>query len=139
MVVVDASVVYKWIVDERDEATKSAVSLRNQLLTKDIDVVSSDLLFYEIANTLAYKAHLSISDVKKAWRNFILLNIPTTPVTKTIASQCLELSQKFHISVYDASYIVLAKTKRCDMITADKKLINRVRLPFVRNILDYQS
>ncbi|MCL4360219.1 type II toxin-antitoxin system VapC family toxin [Patescibacteria group bacterium] len=134
MIVVDASVVYKWVVDEQDEATRRAVKLRNTYLAKREKVVAPDILLYEIGNIFAYKTKLSPKDISKAWQSFLLLDIPTVSATASFITGCLTVSRKYAISVYDAAYVELAREKKCRLITADTVLVKRVHQPFVRSL-----
>ena len=55
------------------------------------------------------------------------------------ADKALEVAYESDITVYDASYIALAKIKDTYMYTADKKLIKRLKkeyLKYVKNIKD---
>ncbi|MEK9143942.1 MAG: type II toxin-antitoxin system VapC family toxin [Patescibacteria group bacterium] len=137
MIIVDASVVYKWIIHEQDEAVGAALLLRDRYIAGDARVSAPDLLLYEIANILAYKASLSRLDAQEAWKNFLLLDLPVVTATRIFVGECLTFSRQYHISVYDAAYVILAKIKQCDLVTADKKLVARVKLPYVRSILSY--
>lgn len=134
MIVVDASVVYKWIVDEEGRDTQSARKLRDDYLNGKIQVTAPDILLYEIANIFAYKTHLTARDGLRAWRSFLLLEIPVTSATPPFITETLKYSQKYGISVYDASYIALAKKRNCFFVTADAKLVSRVSLSFVHPI-----
>ncbi|HBL52337.1 MAG TPA: PIN domain nuclease, partial [Candidatus Blackburnbacteria bacterium] len=49
----------------------------------------------------------------------------------------VEISKKYEVSVYGASYVVLAKEKKCKLYTADAKFVSLVNLPFVKNLADY--
>lgn len=132
MTILDASVVYKWIIHENDKTTKRALEVRNKAAMGEIDVAAPDLLLYEIANILVYKTGLSKSDAHTAWKNFLRFDIPIVPTTKDFITNCLVISGKFRISVYDASYVTLAKLKHAEFLTADRKLAQKVSLPFVR-------
>lgn len=132
MIVVDASVVIKWVVDENDEATRRAIKLRERYLSGEENIICPDLLLYEIGNIFAYKTQLPSIAVTKAWQSFVLLAIPTVSATTELITDCLKFSQKYKITVYDAAYVALAELKKCSLVTADKKLVNRVNLPFVR-------
>lgn len=134
MIVVDASVVYKWIVDEEGGDTRSARKLRDDYLSGKIQVTAPDILLYEIANIFAYKTHLAAHDALRAWKSFLLLEIPVTSATLPFIAEALKYSQKYGISVYDASYIALAKKRNCSFVTADTKLVSRVSLSFVQSI-----
>ncbi|MBI3577763.1 type II toxin-antitoxin system VapC family toxin [Candidatus Gottesmanbacteria bacterium] len=132
MIVVDASVVYKWIIHEAEEGVNEALRLREQLAVGDIDVTAPDILLYEISNVLAHKSSLSRGEGQKAWKNFLLFDISFVSVTKDSASEYFAISEQFGISSYDAAYVALAKTKNTQLITADKKLAAKVKPPLVR-------
>lgn len=131
MIVVDASVVFKWIVSEDETSTRAARQLRQQYLLGKEKIIAPDILLYEIANIFAYKTKLSFEDVAKAWQSFQSLEIPVVAATEAYIGDCLKFSQRHQISVYDASYVVLAQKRKCRFITADKRLVARVNLPFV--------
>lgn len=138
MIIVDTSVVYKWFVDEDEQTTRPARVLRDRYIHGEESVTAPDILLYEIANIIANKARLSEIRLQRAWKSFLELEISVVLPTMTFVGDCLKLSRKYHISVYDAAYIVLAQQKHCLCMTADEKLVKRVNLPFVRSIKDYQ-
>lgn len=135
MIVVDASVVFKWVIDEHDAATTASRALRNQFLVAKEEILAPDLLLYEIANILAHKTTLSKTHKQRAWGSFISLNVPIVAATGAYAADCLTFSLKYHVSVYDAAYLVLAKTKGATFVTADEKLAAKVKLPYIQSVL----
>ena len=133
MIIVDASIVYKWIVDEEPLAvTTQARTLLRNLAQDGEEIIAPNILMYEIGNVFAYKAHLEIDDIKKAWQEFSLLPILFEDTNLEFIGSCIEFSKKHIVSVYDAAYAVLAKEKRCDLITADAKFVRQVNLPYVK-------
>lgn len=48
-----------------------------------------------------------------------------------------EFSKKHNVSVYDASYAVLAMEKKCELITADEKFVKQVNLDFIKSLREY--
>lgn len=87
-----------------------------------IRLISSPLLSFEVSNGM-YAATLSkrISRIsaKKLVESFLKLPI-TYEAVDTL--QALELSFKYKISVYDASYLLLARQKNIPLLTLDKQL-----------------
>lgn len=136
MQVLDASVVYKWVIDEDHPTQQAALKLREEFLLGKTKVIAPDIIFYEIGNILSFKTTLSFSDIKRGWGNFVKLNFPTLTPTLNFIKKCVNFSKKYQVSVYDASYAVLAKEKRCDLITADQKFVKVIDLPFVKYLGD---
>lgn len=135
MVVVDTSIVYKWVREE-DTRHLSLEILYNYLSGKE-KVIVPDILLYELANVLAHKTELTIKDIQEAWNLFIDFNVPIFVPTPNFLKKCLKFAKKYQVSVYDASYAVLAKEKKCDLITSDDKFVKKVKLSFVKSLASY--
>jgi predicted nucleic acid-binding protein len=63
LVVVDASVVVKWFVEE--EHTNAALQLRNDYVDRTVDIASPDLLPYEVLNVLRCNPSLGERQLKE--------------------------------------------------------------------------
>lgn len=138
MVIVDTSLVYKWLIyEEPKEVTESARKLLREFLKGKEKILCPDLLLSELANTLAYKTKLSSSDIDNIWRKFSNINLPLENPTIDFLKKCVDFSIQYHVTVYDASYAVLAKQKNCVLLTADSKFAKKINLPFVRLLIHY--
>ncbi|MFY9484401.1 MAG: type II toxin-antitoxin system VapC family toxin [Patescibacteria group bacterium] len=130
MVVLDASVILKWFRDEPD--SEKALVYRSEHVSGKQQIVCPILLHYELVNALVTKRDLSIRDVtdilKDLQRSQILLASPSIVEDEQYAAI---IAMEKGISYYDASYIALAHRLKANLITADKKLIEKVNLPFV--------
>ncbi|MBI4039181.1 type II toxin-antitoxin system VapC family toxin [Candidatus Daviesbacteria bacterium] len=135
MIVLDASVVYKWIIDEDHPTQVLALRLREEFLLGKTKAMAPNIIFYEIGNILSFKAALSLSDIKRGWGNFVKLNFPVISPTSNFIKKCINFSKKYHVTVYDASYAVLAQERRCKLITADEKFVKSVNLPNILHLL----
>lgn len=120
--VVDTSVVIKWFLDE--EGNKKAQVLKEDHLKKNIRLCTLDLLLYEF--TSAFKNY---SRVKIEEKEFVLalssleqLNLSSYSLGLSELSKLFSLSRKLNLSIYDCSYILLAKKLRSSLYTSDKKL-----------------
>lgn len=133
MVILDASVIYKWFVDEEPQKlTINARNFRKSFLEGKQEVAAPNILLYELANAFAFKANLSIKDIQKFWEKLTKYNIPVISPSIESFQKAIIFSKRFKVSVYDASYSILAKEKGCDLITADEKFVKQVNLPFVK-------
>jgi len=135
MVVVDASVIYKWLVDERPiQTTQKARNILDKFLSNEEEVICPDILLYELANTFAFKTNLSTLDVRRIWGRFIVFKIPVMYPDFVFMTEAIKFSRKFKVSIYDAVYAVLAQDKGCILITADAKFADQVNLPFGKKL-----
>ena len=132
MVVVDTSIVYKWISDESTPDNKPILELLNDYLEGGEQLIVPDILYYELANALSSKSALTKDDIKKAWESFIDFKIDMLHPTPVFMDKTIQFSRQYKVSVYDAAYAVLAKEKKCNLFTADAKFVKQVNLPFVK-------
>ncbi|MBI2266226.1 MAG: type II toxin-antitoxin system VapC family toxin [Armatimonadetes bacterium] len=126
MIVLDASVILKWIFRDEDGEEKAKLYRESHVSGKEIIAVP-DLLFFEIANVLATKTRLSQKDATEAfsllWHfDFELFNFGLEEFLHAIV-----LSRRHKITLYDASYIELAQRLKCRFVTADRKFHEKIR------------
>ncbi len=126
MIVLDASVVLKWIFDDK-EASDRAGRFKDEHVAGTDVVAAPDLLFYEIANVLATKTRLSERAISQAFGLLWEFEFERFDLGEAEFLEGLALSRKYMITLYDASYIVLAKRLKCAFVTSDKKLYERVK------------
>jgi predicted nucleic acid-binding protein len=131
MIVADASVVLKWIMNEQD--TEYALAIREKHVIGESIIAVPDLLFYEIANVLATKISLEKRAARSALRQILALELEMYHFGIEAFIETLETAIQYKITVYDSTYIILAKRLGCPFITADKQLWNKVKdLGFVQ-------
>ena len=118
MRVVDASVVLGWLLEEpgrSGDALEAHVSGAEPL-------VAPELLQYEIANALVRGAGLPGDLARQAYANFEALAIETYSLDTPEYDATIALAAERRLTVYDASYAVLARALGCRLVTADRKL-----------------
>lgn len=135
MVVIDTSVAYKWFSPEKEELLSEALAL----LKNSDALIAPDLIIYELANSWATKTKLKISQIKIFLKDLEEAEIKIEPVSFELVRGAINFSKKYHVSVYDASYAVLAEEKGYDFFTADSKFVKKVNLPFVKHLSEYSS
>lgn len=136
--IVDSSVVFKWFSKgeiDRDLALK----LLSSHISKKIQLMVPNLIFYEIANAWATKSALSAIKVEANLSKLEEANLKIEQIDFNFIKQAVIFSKKYHVSVYDATYAVIAQEKECDLITADDKFANKVNLPFVKKLAVYNN
>lgn len=133
MVIIDTSVVFKWFSKTEDNRQIAKNILEKHLLGQN-EITVPDLLLYEITNAWTTKTKVDLSLINKnllALKNYSL-NI--MPINFNLLKKASEFSVKYKVSVYDAVYAVLAKEKKCNLITADIKFTKKISLSFIKSL-----
>lgn len=125
MYVLDASVILKWFLEEVNSDT--ALTLKQKYLSGIINIAAPDLILYELANALNYQKSFPPESIYTAVESLIDLGIDIIVPTKAILRGAIEIAHKDKISLYDAAYISLAKQLGYCFITADIKLLNKIK------------
>ena len=141
LAVVDASVVFKWQLDDEDCVIQARV-LRNDFDGRHaIKVIAPTLLAYELANALAMSARrkrITPASAAEAMDNLMALGIELKEMNP---ARVLLVALEHGLTAYDAAYVALAEAKGCSLWTGDRQLCSAVsgKLPWVRWIRDYKS
>jgi predicted nucleic acid-binding protein len=131
MIVLDASIILKLIFEEQD--TPLVLQLRENHITGEEKIAAPELLYYELANVLATKVTIPVKNASSALTAIFNLEIETFTLGVEEFLSSISVSRKYKISVYDASYMILAERLSCDFITADVQLFRKTKdLKFVR-------
>lgn len=120
--VIDASVAIKWVVEE--DGTESALALRRQAR-----LIGPDLLTPECANILWKKAQrkeLSRDEALLAARLLQSAEIELLP-TRALLEAATRLAIELGHPAYDCVYLSLAIENDCLFVTADERLVRRIR------------
>ena len=123
--VLDASVIYKWFIDEIYKS--QALKIREKIALSEGNIVIPDLLIYEISNALRYNTNYLNEDIKTAVRSLYDMEIDIVAPIPEVNDIAIDIARSKDIIVYDAYYIALAKEIGYKFITADKKLYNKIK------------
>jgi len=121
-VVVDASVACKWLVMEGD--TLLAVTV----LEREEPLLAPDFIVAEVCSVLWKKRRMGeiseqhTMEAVEALPGFFDELVPTAALGETALNIALTLDHP----VYDCFYLALAQSRKCQMITADKRLLGRL-------------
>lgn len=124
-VVVDASLIVKWFVEE--EGSDKSLKLRDRYIEGKIRIIAPELIFFEVLNALYYKRLFSEDELKEISEALEAYSFTTYSLKGEYADKAIEVAFKNDITLYDASYIALAIIKNTHMYTADSKLIRKLR------------
>jgi|SRR3989338_7241118 len=121
-IVLDTSVVIKWFIPEKGR--NKAIALRDDHIKNKIKLCSRDLLLYEFVSSLKNYSKMRLQDKDFAFAVETLqsVKIGIYPLNYADLPELFILAKKLNISIYDCSYLLLAKKLRAPLYTADKKL-----------------
>jgi predicted nucleic acid-binding protein len=118
--VVDASIVVKWFVPE----IYSEAAIR--FLNGSDELIAPDLIFSEAGNALWKK--VMRAEILPASAKEIIQNLMVSPVklypSGPMLEIALDISIEYRRSLYDSLYLALALSRRCPMVTADRRFFN---------------
>ncbi|MDE2180334.1 MAG: type II toxin-antitoxin system VapC family toxin [candidate division NC10 bacterium] len=136
--VLDTSVIFKWSRQPHEEPlVPQALALLDQYLSGETDIRVPELLFYELGNTIKQKRHLLYGSEETILRDVFTLGLTVHRLDMTLAQETLRIALEHDVTFYDATFIAVAQSVRCNLITADRKLHQKLRaLPFVRFLGD---
>ena len=120
--VMDASVLIKFYVPEI--LSDKAERLLDKVEKKDIDLSAPDLIYPEAGNILWKKQRLkelTRSEVEEI--TDAILSLPLKrEASRSLLPLAVDIAMAYGITVYDASYLSLAKVYETTWITADRRL-----------------
>lgn len=139
-IVVDASVVAKWILEEPDSDLATAVL--SAVEQAQLALLAPEILAAEIGNLLwkaVWRDRMTTVDAEKRYAAFAQV-CPLLIRDSQLAGAALELAMRYHRSVYDCLYVALAEQTPCEFVTADERLYSALKddLPRVRLLRDFR-
>ena len=125
MIVLDASVVFKWFQEE--PGSKQALQFEQSHVVGEELIAAPDLLFYEVANTFCYKKNVMQDVADSALEVLARMEIRIFVFSPRELKEVFKFARNYDISIYDALYAVLARKLECNFVTADKALYARLK------------
>jgi len=133
-IVVDASVLVKWFVDE--EGSEEALRIRRKYVEGEAEIIAPELIVFEALNTLRYKGLFTAQEVKRISEAIDAYAFDLRALRGQYAAHALDAAYENDITLYDASYVSLASLEGAQMYTADRKLVGKLHEPYRRCVKD---
>lgn len=138
-IVVDASVVAKWILEE--PGSDFATAILSAVEHEQLALLAPETLAAEIANLLwkaVWQDRMRAADAEERYAAFTRVCPPLVRDSQ-LAGAALELAIRYQRSVYDCLYVALAEQAPCQFVTADEKLYNALKddLPGVKLLREF--
>ena len=133
--VVDSSVVVKWILPEPDSA--DAVQVRDDVISAGGRLIVLDLVLPEVSNAI-WKNHrqkkIAISAAQQALGDLQGLPIQIEPAIRLL-DKAFDIAVKYDRAVYDALFVALTQDLGVKGVTADEPLYNTTHADFPQIVL----
>jgi predicted nucleic acid-binding protein len=139
--VVDASVAAKWQLGDEDYA-REALLVLERFADGSLTLFAPRQIRYEVASAIAVatgsrEPRLSIELGRQALAKFLTLGL-TLIDDDELTLEAYDLVHQHGIALYDAHYLALSRRLQMPLVTADRRLQQRVgQLPNVVWIGDY--
>lgn len=138
IVVADSSVIVKWFVEEED--SDHALKLRDDYVSRKVDIAVPELLFYEVINSLRYNLEFGLDELKLSGETLEDYDFWTFPLRGELLEGSIELAAKYGITIYDASYVAIGKLRSWLTYTADTRMKEKINdYASLKHIAEYQS
>lgn len=117
-VVLDASVIVKWFIDEDDD--KKPGLLLDAVKNKQLQLVIPDLALAEVANVIRFDKTYLEEECQQIIAQLLELD-PVIVALQNIIPSAVSFVYKSKLTVYDALYVAVAEDLAIPLITADYK------------------
>jgi predicted nucleic acid-binding protein len=124
--ILDSSVMAKLFLEE--SGSQEAIDIMDASYIKDIEIFASELIFYEVGNTIWKYLRKKNNDGSEYIKKLYLLNINYIPLSKNLATNAIKIAHKNDITYYDGVHIALGQEYKSPLVTEDKLLLNKFKM-----------
>ncbi len=120
-IVVDSSVIAKWLSQQDEERTAQADRILRNAQEGKVTLLAPELAKYEIGNAILLHKEISIEEAETIFNDLFLFPIQFIDQTEELANVTYSIAKKVRITYYDASFLALAKQENAILITDNPK------------------
>src|SRR6516225_67688 len=134
--VLDSSVAVEWVLKEI--LTDKALLLRDDFKYQIHELLSPDVFPIEVSHALTKAERKKVITPPQGgtlWMD-IMKTCPLLSASIPLVPRAYQIASKAKIGIYDCLYVALAELEKCELVTADDKLIKNLqaKFPFVRHL-----
>ena len=128
--VVDSSVVIKWLFNEPD--SDAANRLIDRALERRTELLALDSIGPEVVNAIWVKFHRGLATAEESQQALAeFRHLPVRTVDSALLlDDAMRLALEHRRSFYDCLFLALSVRENCGFVTADEKLANAVGQSF---------
>ena len=135
-IVVDASVMVKWLRSEKEELLEQADKLLTNFKQGAVELYAPELSKYEVGNVLV-KRKLLLDEAKASLVSYYNLPINFTAESKELAQNTYKFADELNITYYDGAYLSLAEHLDAILITENVKHLGKTKKVKVMPLSQY--
>ena len=124
-IVIDASVVAKWFLQEKN--SQLALTIHDLHINGKLELHAPIILIYEVLNALLHSRQFSKDELSNSAKALLNYNIQPHPLNGKLADMTTEIAFNTQTTIYDSAYVALAQEIGCKFVTADIKLVHKIR------------
>jgi predicted nucleic acid-binding protein len=123
-IVIDASVVVKWFIEESD--SDKALILRDRFIGGKVELYVPTLLYFEVLNALKYSQLFKPSELEDAGESLENYGFKVITIKNEIRKHMINVAVNYDLSIYDASYLGVSIGLEKIFCTADERIIKKL-------------
>jgi predicted nucleic acid-binding protein len=125
LLVVDASVIFKWFVSAEEDALDSARQILLAHTDGRLRLVTPALAVHELLNVLS-RGGRGAPGLAEAMGAFFDSDVTLVSPDRDLMTRGADHISRLGVSAFDSAYSALAETLGCELATADRKLARRL-------------
>lgn len=137
MIIIDASVAFKWFKSKDEPYHKEAILILQEHLSDRNKILVPNILFVEIANSLVTKTNTTEATVRTDLNSLYKFDLHVYIPESIDIIRAAKLAKQNSTSVYDMLYAVVAQKHNTILITTDERFVKRTKFPFVKLLSEY--
>lgn len=136
-IVVDSSVIAKWVNTQREENISQANKILDDAKAQKVELFTSEVAKYEVGNALLVKKGLELTRAYISLGTVYNLPLHFVPETQKLAELTYKTGQDLNITYYDASFLSVAEQLGASLITDNVKHHGKSTRVRVISLKDY--
>ena len=122
----DTSVMLNWFSNSNDADTDLALRLREEHLNESVQLQVLDQSIYELMQVLKENPKFSQIHITSALDSLEYMHIGVVPYCHDLARHSAQIATEHDISIYASCFVALGTHLRCQAITSDERLYQKV-------------
>lgn len=136
-VVVDTSVIIKWLNQTNEDNLEQADRLMAEAIEGKVELIAPELARYETGNVLLKSKQLVPREATISLDTAYSLPITFIPESEELARETFSIANRSNVTYYDAAFLALAKKYNAMLITENIKHQGKVASIKVKALKDY--
>lgn len=125
--VLDASVIVKWFLHHQEEDRDKALALRDLHVGGRTKIHIPRLALLEVLNAIRFNSKAGEEDGDTAIETLQNLQLEINSGDINVLRKTNAIAWTYKITIYDALYVALAEQVGYPLITADEKMMNKLK------------